>query len=96
MLRGDARKEVQIRAPDRNVNILGKALVAMMDRGQTALDGQGYAFLARESFQRRQSLGKLRFLDVLAFHGCNHPFEVDQCFRSVAGCHGRTFFSRAK
>ena len=41
-------------------------------------DRQGDAFFSRESLQRRQRLGELRFAQVLALHGGNHPFEVDQ------------------
>jgi hypothetical protein len=82
-------------APDHHVDILGRALVAMMDRRQTAHDCQGDAFFARESLQRRQSLGKLRFRHCLALHGGNHPFEVDHCFSSVNDFHGHKYlFSR--
>jgi len=64
---GHSGQDVEIVAPHDHVDILGKALIAMMDRRPNAHNCQGDAFLARERLERRQSLGKLRFLLFLAF-----------------------------
>ncbi len=70
-----------------HVDILGKALVTMMDRRQSAHDRQGDAFFARKSLERRNSLGKLRFPRFIALHSGNRPFEGDQCSGSVGDVH---------
>jgi hypothetical protein len=85
-MRGDPDECVQIAVADDDLDILGEALVAMVDRRQPADDGQWDALLARESRQRRKGFGELRFLRFVALHGGDDPFEVEQCVSGMNDC----------
>src|SRR5262249_54288518 len=64
-----------------------KALVAMMNRRQSADDGYRNPFLAGEGVQGRQCLCKFRVLRFTPLHSGNQPFKIHEGLRNVDGFH---------